>query len=156
MQINFGRLGGQLGVLLCLIGFVLMCLGWNGAASYNSLPAQFPYLISGGVIGLAVVVVGAAMLIVQNHRVDRVRLEAAIDRLAVAVEKQGLGGPGAQGPGFSGYVVAGAASYHRVDCQLSEARDEAELIGIEEAIDRNLAPCRVCAPPRVAIPARQG
>lgn len=149
-QINLGKLGGQLGVLFCLIGFVIMFLGWNGASSYPSVAQQFPYLISGGVIGLAIVVVGAAMLIVQNHREDRARLEAAIDRLAAAVESQGGALPDA---GLGGFVVAGQASYHRVDCTLAEARDDAELIGIDEAIDRSLTPCRVCTPPRVAHPA---
>lgn len=152
-QINLGRLGGQLGVLFCLVGFVVMFLGWNGASSYPTVVQQFPYLISGGLIGLAIVVVGAALLIVQNHREDRARLEAAVDRLAAAVDKQGGALPEA---GLGGYVVAGHASYHRVDCTLAEARDEAELIGIDEAVDRSLTPCRVCTPPRVAHPAGRG
>ena len=151
-QINLGRLGGQLGVLFCLIGFVVMFLGWNGAASVPSVPHQFPYLISGGFIGLAIVVVGAALLVVQNQRADRARLEEAIDRLAAAAEKQGLGGSAAS-TAVSGYFVAGEASYHRMDCALAAERDEAELIGIDDAIDRDLEPCRVCAPPRLA---RQG
>lgn len=155
-QINLGRLGGQLGMLFCLIGFVVMFLGWNGAASYNYISQQFPYVLSGGVIGLGIVVIGAAMIIVQNARADRARLEAAIDRLSAAVEKQGLGGPGARGAGMAGFVVAGGASYHRLDCALSAERDEAELIGIDEAIDRDLEPCRVCSPPRIARPARHG
>lgn len=147
MQTNLSRLGGQLGVLLCLIGFVLMFLGWNGAASQPFVPAQFPYLISGGVIGLGVVVVGAAMIIVQNQRQDRARLEAALDRLAAATEKRGAGAVG-NGAGFTGFVVAGESSYHRVDCHLSEARDEAELVRIDDVISRGLSPCRVCGPPR--------
>lgn len=146
-KVNLGKLGGQLGVLLCLVGFVVMFLGWNGASSYPNVAQQFPYLISGGVIGLAIVVVGAALLIVQNHRVDRARLEAAIDRLAAAVDRQGGALPDA---GVGGYVVAGQSSYHRVDCTLAEARDDAELVGINDAIDRGLSPCRVCTPPRVA------
>ena len=152
-KVNLGKLGGQLGVLFCLLGFVIMFLGWNGASRYPNVAQQFPYLISGGVIGLAIVVVGAALLVVQNHRVDRARLEAAIDRLAAAVDAQGGALPDA---GLGGYVVAGQSSYHRVDCSLAEARDDAELVGIDEAMDRNLSPCRVCTPPRVAYPAGRG
>lgn len=157
-QINFSRLGGQLGMLFCLLGFVLMFLGWNGAASYDDVPAQFPYLISGGVIGLSLVIIGAAMLIVQNARVDRARLEAALDRVAAAAEKQGLGGATGTngGGGFTGYVVAGEASYHRVDCRLSAERNEAELVGIETVIERGLAPCRVCNPPQLGQPVHHG
>lgn len=147
-QINLGKLGGQLGVLFCLIGFVIMFLGWNGAASAPSPWYQFPYLISGGFIGLGWMVVGGALLVVQNQRADRARLEAAIDRLAAAAEKQGLGGQVA-GAGLSGYFVAGEASYHRMDCALAAERDEGELVGIEDALERGLEPCRVCAPPRL-------
>lgn len=147
MQTNLSRLGGQLGVLLCLVGFVVMFLGWNGAASHNVIMAQFPYLISGGVIGLAIVIVGAAMIIVQNQRQDRAKIEAALDRLAAATEKRGTAAVG-NGAGFTGFVVAGESSYHRVDCHLPEARDEAELVRIDDVITRGLSPCRVCSPPR--------
>lgn len=157
MQGNLSRLGGQLGVLLCAAGFVLIFLGWNGAASSNVPMAQFPYLISGGVAGLAIVVLGAAMIVVQNQRVDRARIEQALDRVAAAAEKQGLGSqPGTSNGGFTGYVVAGEASYHRVDCQLSAARNEAELVGIETVIERGLDPCRVCVPPQLGQPAHHG
>src|SRR3712207_9300042 len=86
---QFGRLGGQLGMLLCLIGFGVIFFGWNGAASKNIVMAQFPYLISGGIAGLAIVVIGAAMIIVQSAREDRARIEAALDRLTLAVEAGG-------------------------------------------------------------------
>ena len=76
-------------MLLCLLGFGVIFLGWNGAASKNVIMAQFPYLISGGIAGLAIVVIGAAMLIVQNAREDRARIEAALERLAAAVEAGG-------------------------------------------------------------------
>jgi hypothetical protein len=156
MQNNLGRLGGQLGVLLCLIGFLTIFFGWNGAASSNYVPAQFPYLVSGGIAGLAVVVVGAAMLIVQNQRADRARVEAALERIAAAVERQGAAGVGpgpvaGTGPapgGLGGYVVAGTTSYHLLDCQLPEARSEAQLVPLEDVRASGLEPCRVCRPPQ--------
>ncbi|MGH3331471.1 MAG: hypothetical protein ACRDPJ_09225 [Nocardioidaceae bacterium] len=149
MQNNFGRLGGQLGVGLCLMGFLAVFFGWNGAASNNFVPAQFPYLISGGIAGLAIVVVGAAMIVVQNQRTDRARIEAALERLALALETTGPGGdgtPGAFGPG--GYVVAGSSSYHQVDCALPEAREEARLVPLTDIMGSALTPCRVCRPPQ--------
>ena len=151
MHNNLGRLGGQLGVALCLIGFLAIFFGWNGAASNNFVPAQFPYLISGGVAGLAVVVVGAAMLVVQNQRADRARLEAVLDRLAAAVERQGVtGGPGVgiTGLGGGGYVVAGSASYHQLGCQLPEAQEDAHVVPLEDVQATNLVACRVCRPPQ--------
>lgn len=154
MQNNLGRLGGQLGVVLCLIGFLAIFFGWNGAASSNYVPAQFPYLISGGITGLAVVCIGSAMLVVQNQRADRARIEAALDRIAAAVERQGSGaGPGlaAAAPSaaaLGGYVVAGGSSYHQLDCQLAEAREEAHVVPLEDVRTSGLVACRVCRPPQ--------
>ncbi|MDQ3294205.1 MAG: hypothetical protein M3527_07130, partial [Actinomycetota bacterium] len=81
MKLNLSRLGGQLGVGLCVAGFLLVFLGWNGAASRNAVPAQFPYLLSGGIAGLSLVVVGTGMLVVQNQRADRVALQATVESL---------------------------------------------------------------------------
>ncbi|MEJ7775373.1 MAG: hypothetical protein WKF72_11250 [Nocardioidaceae bacterium] len=160
MNNNLGRLGGQLGVLLCLIGFVAIFLGWNGAASKNVAMAQFPFLISGGVVGLAIVVIGAAMLIVQNAREDRARLEAILERLVAAAEQSGsprssAGGAmsGAMGGAGGALVLAGSTSYHRLECNLPAAREEAHVIPIEDAFSRRMEPCRVCRPPALAQPA---
>ncbi len=156
MQNHLGRLGGQLGVALCLIGFVVIFFGWNGAASNNNVTAQFPYLISGGIAGLAIVTIGTSMLVVQNQRADRARLEAALDRLAAAVARQGgAHGAGAGSLGPHGYVIAGATSYHKLDCALTEARDEAQVVPLEDLVNSELEPCRVCRPPqfrRLATP----
>lgn len=150
MNNNLGRLGGQLGVLLCLIGFVAIFFGWNGAASRNVIMAQFPFLISGGIAGLAVVMIGASMLIVQNAREDRARLEATLERLITAVEHSGGAGRGAAPAGSAGVVLAGSASYHRLECTLPAAREEAHLVPIEQVLSRGLPPCRVCNPPALA------
>lgn len=149
MQNNLGRLGGQLGVALCLVGFLVIFLGWNGAASHNSVASQFPYLISGAAVGLAVVVVGAAMIIVQNQRADRARVEAVLERLVAAAEQQAAAGEGAgSAAGLAGYVIAGTTSYHQLDCRLHEARDEAHVVPLVEIRTSGLSPCRVCRPPQ--------
>ena len=155
-NVNLGRLGGQLGVGLCLLGFLVIFFGWNGAASQDYLPAQLPYLISGGAAGLGIVVVGAALVIVQNHRADRARLEAVLERLAAANERQGGGAAVMNGhaapaapAGLGGHVVAGESSYHRLDCSLHEAREAAHLVPLEDVISSRLEPCRVCRPPQL-------
>ncbi len=152
---NLGRLGGQLGVLICLLGFGAIFFGWNGAASKNVSMAQFPFLISGGVTGIALVVIGASMLIIQNAREDRARLEAVMERMAAALEAGASGARGGAHPNAGAsaggaMVLAGSTSYHRLDCTLAEARDEAHLVGLEEALSRRMDPCRVCRPPAIA------
>ena len=86
----WGRLGGQLGVGLCALGFLVVFLGWNGAASSDRIPTQFPYLLSGGVLGLCFVVLGVGMLVVQNQRADRAALQATLRELQESLERAGL------------------------------------------------------------------
>ena len=50
------------GAFCLLAGFVLMFLGWYGAAHTARQIEQIPYLISGGFIGLGLVFVGALIL----------------------------------------------------------------------------------------------
>lgn len=47
---------------LVLLGFALMVLGWYGASHTAREIEQVPYLISGGLIGLGLVVVGGLLL----------------------------------------------------------------------------------------------
>jgi hypothetical protein len=50
------------GAIIVTLGFVLMILGWIGAARTFREIEQIPYLISGGLIGLGLVIVGALLL----------------------------------------------------------------------------------------------
>jgi len=150
MKQQLGRLGGQLGVGLCLLGFLLVFLGWNGAASRNFVPAQFPYLISGGVAGLCLVVVGVGTIVVQNQRTDRAELQKTLEQLIEAVEHAGVArSNGAGTHANADGLVAGKDSYHRADCRLAQGRSEAEPVTVAEAVERGLEPCRVCNPPTV-------
>ena len=144
--INFGALGGKAGLALAGIGLLAIGVGWNGAAGQLSLLGQVPYLISGGLIGLALVVLGAAMLVVQNAREDRAMLEAKLDLLAEAILEAG-GRVKADAPrDLAGLVVAGTASYHVPTCRLVDGREETTLLTPVEAAGKGLKPCRVCQP----------
>ncbi len=48
--------------ILLLLGFSAMVLGWVGASRTAREIEQIPYLISGGLVGLGLVVVGALLL----------------------------------------------------------------------------------------------
>ena len=144
---NFGKLGGRAGLALAAIGLLAIAFGWNGAAGQTSTLFQLPYILSGGLVGIAFVILGAAMLIVQSNREDRALLEAKLDLLAEAfLEGQGRA-PKADAPGdVSGLVVAGSASYHVPGCRLVDGREETSYLTPAEARDRDLKACRVCQP----------
>jgi hypothetical protein len=144
--ISFGALGGKAGLALAGVGLLAIGIGWNGAAGQLSLLGQLPYVISGGLIGVALVTLGAAMLVVQSAREDRAMLEAKLDLLTEAVLEAG-GRVKADAPGdASGLVVAGTASYHVPGCRLVDGREETSYLTPAEASGRGLKPCRVCQP----------
>ena len=144
---NFGKLGGKAGLALGGLGILAIAIGWNGAAGQTSTVAQLPYILSGGLIGIAFVILGAAMLVVQGAREDRSILEAKLDLLAEAfLEGQGREAK-ADAPGdLSGLVVAGSASYHVPACRLVDGREETSYLTPLEAQGRGLKACRVCQP----------
>jgi hypothetical protein len=149
-------IGGAAAVGLVVVGLIVIGLGWNGAAGsgseVNGVPdirAQLPWLISGGALGLALVVIGAAQMITQSHRADRVSLEAKLDELTRALGA-GATGPGAvvrSGPAdLADLVVAGSTSYHRPDCRLAQGRAGSRYLTTAEANEAGLKACRICQP----------
>ena len=148
---SFGTFGGRLGVALAGIGLLIIGLGWNGAASTADLRQQFPFLLSGGLIGLSLVLLGSSLLVVNGARDDRARLEAKLDEVLDALAAGGGPAPAGNLPpaDLSGLVVAGTASYHVPGCRLVDGREETALLTPGEARDRELKPCRVCQPESV-------
>src|SRR4051812_5792380 len=110
MKNRWVKLGGVLGIIYCIAGFVLIFLGWNGAASNNSVAAQIPYVVSGGLAGLGLVVVGSALMVANSLRNDRVELRGAIDDLRASIERGAAVAPSAVG---STAGVAGSAGRAR-------------------------------------------
>ena len=49
------------GILIALTGFAVIGLGWWGASGTKYVYQEIPYVISGGILGAALVIVGAAL-----------------------------------------------------------------------------------------------
>lgn len=146
LVVDFGRLGNPLSIVLIGIGLLIIGIGANGIRSNASVVQQMPYLLTGGVLGLAFVIFGCAYLLVQNSRQDSARLEAKLDLLAEAVLEAG-GRRSADAPrDISGLVVAGTASYHLPDCRLVDGREQTSYLTPAEAAEQGLKACRVCQP----------
>ena len=149
-QPQFGKFGGKAGLALAGIGLIAIGVGWNGAAGQFTQLGQIPYLLSGGMLGLALVILGAAMLVVQGAREDRAQLEAKLDLLVDALSSRaasaGRSGPAGAPTDASGLLVAGSASYHVPGCRLVDGRDETSYLTPAEAQATDLKACRVCQP----------
>lgn len=83
------------GIALVVVGIVVVFVGYWGASDTAVLAEQMPYMLSGGAIGLALVIVGAVLigrysmaklfrfwlaLLVSEHRTQADRIVEAIER----------------------------------------------------------------------------
>ena len=170
MKNRWGKLAGQLGILYCLAGLFLVFLGWNGAATYDRVSAQVPYLVSGGLAGLSLVVIGGSVLVASSAREGSAALQATVAELREAVERLSAGqvparsatsGSRSTGAGSVGStsrsagstagdepVVAGPNAYHRPDCRLVDGQTGSSATTASAAAARGLTACRICAPDR--------
>jgi hypothetical protein len=70
-----------MGLVLCAGGFAAIGVGWAGMAGATSADAQLPYLLSGGAVGIGLIVFGAALLVLGQVRADRLKDEARFMRM---------------------------------------------------------------------------
>jgi hypothetical protein len=147
------RLGRVLGLILITGGFVAITLAWWGSAGKNFPTGQFPYLLSGGVMGLAMVITGSTLLFLSTIRAERQIMSDKFDEMATLLGRNlaRLGTYSTNGSGESGgQVVAGTDTYHRPDCKVLVGKTGLTTISAEQASEEGLTACRVCDPPRPA------
>lgn len=84
------RVGLAVGGACVVGGFAAVFLGWRGVARTLAVEVQLPYLVSGGVAGLGLIVVGITVVLLQAERrqaaMERQRLRSVADRLADVVD----------------------------------------------------------------------
>lgn len=72
----------HLGVGLVVAGVLLILITWYKIAELVLVPAQFPLLVSGGLTGLVLVLVGLTLVNVHVKRQESAKRIEATDRLA--------------------------------------------------------------------------
>ena len=139
-----------IGGTLMPLGVLLVILGWLGA-SHTPLPfEQTPYLISGGILGLALVVSGGFVYFAywQTLRVRESREQSA-DIIAALGRLESLLASGATTTGGSAGVTAGFVAtpngsiFHRPDCTVVASRSDLTSVNPDKT---KLEPCRICTP----------
>jgi hypothetical protein len=93
----------QAGLALALAGFAIIGLGWWGASGTKYVYQEIPYVISGGILGVSLVIVGAALFarysaarllrfwlarLVADQQIQTDRVVDAITALTEAVKTQ--------------------------------------------------------------------
>lgn len=148
MESKRSKLGGQVGVILCLGGLILVWVGWNGAASYDRITEQFPFLLSGGVAGLCLVVIGVGLIVVQSQRAERATLEQQLAGLSRILETLvEISADISRRDGGDGLVLAATTAYHRPTCGLLEDHPRLRTMTADSAVEEGLLACRTCHPP---------
>jgi hypothetical protein len=134
--------------VLLPLGIAMILLGWYGASHTPYLFEQVPYLISGGLLGLGVAVVGGLFYFgswVARGAAEQQRQGEAVaallkdirDELRSRTAASTNGGP----PPF--VATAKGGMLHRPDCAVVAGRTDLRSIG---ATGDGLAPCTLCSP----------
>ena len=145
------RLGRLLGFALVVLGFVVIAKAWDGASSKFLLPEMFPYLLSGGFMGVALVITGALVLFLATLRSERQMLSDRYEQMATLLSRNlarmAVSVNGSESSGE--HVIAGETAYHRAGCRVLEGKENLLPIPLEQAVAEGLAACRVCDPPKL-------
>ncbi len=150
------------GALLLPIGIAVIVLGWQGAAHGRVDQQQIPYLISGGVLGLAFVIVGGFFFWAhwlyrmydqaELHHLENLRISAEQHQeLLRALAERGGAPVAAASAGTAGiaatasYVAtASGTNFHNPDCPIVSGRPGLRRVTAAQA--KSMKPCRICEP----------
>lgn len=144
------------GWALAALGALALFLGWYGVSGESLTSKQLPYLVSGGLTGIALVVVASVFLATEDVRRQLSRvddLHRKVDDLyalfvedLAAVPSTELDGASAAAPTRGLVALPAGTSYHRPDCALVAGKTEAAVVDARGVRARKLRPCRVCDP----------
>jgi hypothetical protein len=131
------------GAILMPVGIVLIVIGWIGASGTTLAYQQNDYLISGGILGLALTVAGGFTYFAywQTVRIRESRTQAAAMTRAIGRLETLL-----SGGGLADVFVATANGtvFHRADCVAVAGRDDVTAVDLATT---TLTACRICTPP---------
>jgi hypothetical protein len=138
------------GGALMPLGILLIALGWLGAARTPFVFEQTPYLISGGILGLGLVVSGGFIyfgywqsLRIRESRQQSRDLTDVMSRLETLLTSVGSAAGGAAVAGASYVATPSGSIFHRPDCTVVAGRDD--LTRVDPATTK-LEACRICSP----------
>jgi len=142
--------GQTVGILLSAVGVLIVVLGWYGAAHTTVLQYQVPYLISGGMLGSALTVLGGVYTATASTRQHQDRIESLLlDAIygPVGAERFDEGAidtrTASSPPTEQRYVVPGGTTFHRRSCSVLRGKSAQPF---DAGDDGAMSPCRLCRP----------
>lgn len=150
-----------LGYILIAIGAILLLAGYLGVSREVIVARQIPYLVSGGLVGLAAITLGGRLLLIEDLRRDSGRLdrlEKAVQELhqvllyrpdapSLAELSESASARGVNGTKPSKLLVLpGGESFHRPDCPVVGDKPNGRTVTAETAQRKGLHACPLCQP----------
>ena len=150
-----------LGGIIAPLGLIIVVIGWYGAAHTPNLFEQVPYLISGGLLGLSLVVLGGFLYfahwltqLIKETRAQANTMASAMERLEDLLRHQQAepsvvttapAGRGRTLVASAPALVATAkgSMAHRPDCVVVAGKEGLRAVEADEG----LAPCKLCNSP---------
>lgn len=144
------RLLMVIGGILAPVGVIVVLLGWVGASRTPHVFEQVPYLISGGLLGVALVFLGAFFYfahwltqLVKEHREQSQQLVAAVAQLSDEVRSLREGRADRLTSPSARLVATGRGTMaHRESCTVVAGKADRR----EVRADDGLSPCKLCDP----------
>lgn len=143
-----GKLTTRVATGLVTVGFGLMFVAWNGAANLDYVQGQVPYLLSGTLPGLGLVLTGLTLALVQEMRRLAAGLTSRLEHLGARPE--GPARTPVAAPAGDQRVVATAATFHSPTCRVVDGRTDLTPMSPTTARDQGLNACRICDPAAAA------
>ena len=142
------------------LGLIFVLVGYLGISREAVVAKQLPYLISGGIGGIALVGFGAMLVGTEDlkrtqERIDHLEglvedLHAALlsrpDAPTLASSNGEAGGRGERRPAAAFLALPSGQSYHLADCSMIEGKPEARRVTPAVVRRQKLKPCRLCEP----------
>lgn len=145
------------GTVALPLGLALIGFGWYGAAHTPHVFEQVPYLVSGGLLGLALTIAGGMLYfgswlagLSRRERREAEELRSVLldirERLEDREGASALAGTTAPEHRVNGrtlLVTPTGSMVHRHDCGVVAGRDDVREVAADET---ELSPCKLCDP----------
>jgi hypothetical protein len=149
-----------LGWVFAALGGLALLLGWYGVSGQALTAKQLPYLVSGGLTGIGLLILAGVFLATEDVRQQLGRLDeverkvdalytlfaADIAETSPLPAKRTLADRSGDRPAGSVLALPAGTSYHRPECALVANKDDAQAVDVAVVTTRGLRPCRVCDP----------
>ncbi|MEW6473510.1 MAG: hypothetical protein AB1679_14680 [Actinomycetota bacterium] len=136
-----------------MVGLATILIGYVAISGTRVVSDQLAYLMSGGAVGVALVIVGMGLLVVDYFARLEQSIQAAVlggrssatenDELVLEV-RHGKEDSASSSSMHEVVVLPGANRFHVRTCSTVARRTELTSMPWEEAVVRELTPCAVC------------